>query len=387
MDEPDAGKLIWLAALDTLGYGAGYPKRAFGLRTKGDTTSMTKRDWTSVPRADSCPDFNNILAVLSKSKPVRPTLFEFFLNGPLYERLAGDVPVRSEDIRGYLSTIHGFRNAGYDYATLKIPGFGFPSGERRRGASVSLNEGAVIKDRSSFDTYAWPDPREADYGFLDKLAPELPEGMKFILHGPCGVLENAIRLVGYEDLCFMTIDDMPLVSDIFEAVGSRLVEYYKSCVSHEAVGAIIGNDDWGFKSQTMLPPEQMRSLVFPWHKQLVSVAHAAGKPAILHSCGCLTDVMDDIIDDMKYDGKHSYEDTIQPVEDAYDQYHDRIAILGGIDVDFVCRSTPEDVYERSLQMLKHDKAYALGTGNSVPEYVPDENYFAMIRAALDMRGE
>jgi uroporphyrinogen decarboxylase len=27
--------------------------------------------------------------------------------------------------------------------------------------------------------------------------------------------------------------------------------------------------------------------------------------------------------------------------------------------------------------------YALGTGNSVPEYVPDASYFALIRAALD----
>jgi uroporphyrinogen decarboxylase len=348
---------------------------------------MTHKDWNKVPRADRLPDFKNILAVLSKSRPARPTLFEFFLNGPLHERLAGKVPSCPEDISGHLTIINAFRNAGYDYATLDIPGFGFPSGERRRGASISLNEGAVITDRSSFDSYAWMDPLEADYGLLDRLAPELPEGMKIIVNGPCGVLENVIALVGYDNLCYMTIDDMPLVADIFEAVGSRLVEYYKSSVSHEAVGAIIGNDDWGFKSQLMLPPDQMRSLVFPWHKQLVSVAHAAGKPAILHSCGNLAEVMDDVIDNMKYDGKHSYEDTIQPVEDAYDQYHDRIAILGGIDVDFMCRSTPEAIYERSLQLLKHDKAYALGTGNSVPEYVPDENYFAMIRAALDLREE
>ena len=88
---------------------------------------------------------------------------------------------------------------------------------------------------------------------------------------------------------------------------------------------------------------------------------------------------------MKYDAKHSYEDSIQPVESAYAQYHDRIAILGGIDMDFVCRSSPEDVYGRSRRMLglaAHSGGYALGTGNSVPEYVPDENYFAMIRAAV-----
>ena len=69
--------------------------------------------------------------------------------------------------------------------------------------------------------------------------------------------------------------------------------------------------------------------------------HAAGKPAILHSCGNLLDVMDDIIDEMGYDGKHSYEDAIQSVEDAYEAYHERIAILGGFDLDFVVRSAPE----------------------------------------------
>jgi len=29
--------------------------------------------------------------------------------------------------------------------------------------------------------------------------------------------------------------------------------------------------------------------------------------------------------------------------------------------------------------------YGLGTGNSVPEYVPRENYFAMLSAATDLR--
>jgi uroporphyrinogen decarboxylase len=29
--------------------------------------------------------------------------------------------------------------------------------------------------------------------------------------------------------------------------------------------------------------------------------------------------------------------------------------------------------------------YALGTGNSVPKYIPDEHYFAMISAATEAR--
>jgi uroporphyrinogen decarboxylase len=131
----------------------------------------------------------------------------------------------------------------------------------------------------------------------------------------------------------------------------------------------------------------MRQYVFPWHKQIVSAIHAAGKPAILHSCGHFERILDDLAD-MDYDGRHSYEDVILPVEQAYERYHDKFAILGGIDIDFICRASPEQVYERARKLLQQTAThggYALGTGNSVPDYVPDENYFAMIRAVLELR--
>ena len=87
---------------------------------------------------------------------------------------------------------------------------------------------------------------------------------------------------------------------------------------------------------------------------------------------------------MKYDAKHSYEDNILPIEEAYERWGSRIAILGGIDVDFICRSTPEEVYNRACGILERVGGrghYALGSGNSIPYYVPVENYFAMISAA------
>ena len=36
-----------------------------------------------------------------------------------------------------------------------------------------------------------------------------------------------------------------------------------------------------------------------------------------------------------------------------------------------------------LERTEKRGGYAPGTGNSVPDYVPDENYFAMISAALE----
>jgi uroporphyrinogen decarboxylase len=54
-----------------------------------------------------------------------------------------------------------------------------------------------------------------------------------------------------------------------------------------------------------------------------------------------------------------------------------------MDLDFVCTKSPAEIRARSLAMLElGQKGYALGTGNSVPDYVPDDNYFAMTSAAL-----
>jgi len=351
---------------------------------------MARKSWWKGP-VKAEPDFGNLLKVLRREKPDRPTLFEFFMNDPLY-RVVTDGQTIARSLSGFHNDMRlrmaAFRAIGYDYVTVGVPGFDFPRGQREQQQTISQNAGVMITDRKSFDAYAWPDPDRADYAMLDTLGRELPRGMKLVVCGPCGVLENATFILGYENLCYLIADDERLAGDVFEAVGSRLLAFYRRVLQNDGVGTIIGNDDWGFKSQPMLSPENMRRFVFPWHKQIVAAAHQAGKPAILHSCGNLASVLDDITNDIRYDGKHSYEDTILPVEQAYEQYGKRIAILGGIDVDFICRSSPDEVYKRSRAMVERSAlcgGYGLGTGNSVPEYIPRENYFAMASAATDAR--
>jgi uroporphyrinogen decarboxylase len=330
------------------------------------------------------PDFNNLLKVLRHEKPDRPTLFEFFLNEELYRKLVGeDIYAMQDKLARFRILITAYKKVGYDYTTVQASGFHFPKGEHHQGKSISQNEGALIIDRESFEQYQWPNPEDYDYSCLEDIKAELPEGMKLIVWGPGGVLENVTDLVGFDNLCYMLYEDPELVQDIFDAVGSRLLRYYELSAPYDTVGALISNDDWGFNSQTMLRPEDMRKYVFPWHKKIVEVIHNAGKPAILHSCGNLAQVMEDIIEDMKYDGKHSYEDKITPVEEAYEKWGSRIAILGGIDVNFVCSQSEESITKRCVEMLKRTEergSYALGTGNSVPYYVPDEKYFAMINS-------
>ena len=336
------------------------------------------------------PDFNQFLKVIRREKPDRPVLFEFIIAGEHLGRISGKPwPTNAAPIVQLEHWIHGFADAGYDFATLPCWWLGlmtFEGKERKKALSVGMAHGGIIPDWKSFEKYEWPDPEQGRDGVVNEAGKFAPEGTKLIIFGPNGVLENLIALVGFEELCYLLEDDQHLVEEIVEQIGSRLLKYYEWLLEYDFVGAAIVNDDWGFNTQTFLDHETMRRLITPWHRKIVQAIHKTGRPALLHSCGQLGALWEDIIEDLKFEGKHSYEDQILPVEKAYAQYGNRIAILGGIDVDFLCRSKPEAIYSRARKLIEQTNGctgYALGSGNSIPYYVPAEGFDAMRRAALE----
>jgi len=330
---------------------------------------------------EKTPDFNQLLKVLNKEKPDRPVLFELFMSDAVAEKLAGELLDRSSRTTYVKGLIKGYAKGGYDYTSVHASNFCFPAKEKVMQKTLSANDGVVITDRESFAQYVWPDPADFDNSALEEVKESLPENMKLMVMGPGGVLENVTNLTGYDNLCYMLYEDPELVEMLFTEVGSRLLKYYEIALRYDSVGVIMSNDDWGFKSQTFLSLEHMRKYVFPWHKKIVGLAHAHGRPALLHSCGYAGDTMEDIIETIGFDGKHSYEDNILCVEESYKKWGGRIAVLGGMDIDFLSRSTPEEVKKRAMNMLalaEEKGGYALGSGNSIPDYIPFENYLAMI---------
>lgn len=343
-------------------------------------------------RHDREPDFENLRLVLQKKVPPRSVLFEFLIGEDKEKMLTKEAYCADTEFDRVVTTIKAFDSGGYDFAPIIVRGLVFErkSHEASHALTKSLNEGSVITDRKSFENYTWPEITYCDFSIIPEAARYLHPKAKFIPFSHDGILENVIGIVGYETLCLMLYEDPQLVSEIFREVGKRIKAYFQACLDFPQVGAVILNDDWGFNTHTFVSPKMMRKHVFPWYKEIVAMAHDHGKPAILHSCGKFDAIIDDIIEDMCFDARHSYEDTITPVEKAYEQLQGRIAVLGGIDVGLLARGSAKDVYERSLEILRQTKGrggYALGSGNSIPDYIPDENYAAMLKAAFDSENQ
>jgi uroporphyrinogen decarboxylase len=134
----------------------------------------------------------------------------------------------------------------------------------------------------------------------------------------------------------------------------------------------------------------IRQYILPQYRPVIALIKASGKPFLWHSCGSIFQIMEDVIA-LGIDAKHSNEDAIVPFDEWIARYGGRIGLLGGIDVDVLCRKTPveiaEKVYEKGRRFRAAAQGYALGSGNSIPDYVPVEGYLAMIEAARRIRAE
>jgi len=257
-----------------------------------------------------------------------------------------------------------------------------------KGKRMWAEEGkGVITCWEDFKNFPWEAMNlkvEEYYHFLDE---NLPEGMKIVVEA--SVYELIMeRLLGYEGMFYLLYDDPKLVKAVFDKLGKIIYNYYKNVISLDCVGAIFHGDDLGFKTSTMLNPDVLRELFFPWMKKYASLAHQYNKMFWYHCCGYKYEIMDDLINDVKIDALHSFEDACCPVTEYKRRYGNRIGLLGGVDMDKLCRLDEKNLRKYIRKILEEcmiNGRYALGSGNSIANYVPIENYFIMLEEGSKWR--
>jgi uroporphyrinogen decarboxylase len=335
--------------------------------------------------------------ILRKGTPGRVFHMELFHDWEVRNALSDRFDLMkgvSEDDPAYerKKTIAVNRFCGWDFVRAGVNvGFEHHRATVEDTADMAHSGGRTYQDEHTgpimswedFERFAWPDPSAP--GLTDDLEwyqENLPEDMCIVGSGGLGhFAEELTWLMGYETLCYALFDKRDLVG----AIADRLREIYRVTMGRilefDRVTMTWGSDDMGFRTALLISPDDTRQFVLAGHKELATMSHAAGRPYLLHSCGNLSEIIDDLVDDVKIDAKHSFEDTIEDVRQIKRTYGQRIALLGGIDVDFLCRSDETSIRQRvreTLDACMDGGGYCLGTGNSVTNYIPLENYLAML---------
>jgi uroporphyrinogen decarboxylase len=357
------------------------------------------------------PNFDNLRRTLFRQGPPGPVPFvELFADPGMIEAvlgekftwdelaLAGDGGDRtspSRTLRGRAAidlTLRFCYESGYDYVYtwtgLNFPRANFgvaadtaPLGNWPGGSRFWQDESTgPIQSWADFEAYPWQKPEEIRYGAIEYLNAVVPEGMKICVNFG-GIFENTSWLMGLQSFSFALADQPELIEAISQKVGELTAAAVAHAVTVDNVGMVFLGDDMGFATGTLVSPAVLRKYIFPHHKRLVEIVHAAGKPFLLHSCGNLETIMDELID-LGIDAKHSFEDKIMPVEEVYRRWGDRVTILGGVDMDDLARGSEEQVRRRTREILAVCAAkgtgYCLSTGNTPANYIPRQNFLAML---------
>ena len=345
------------------------------------------------------PDYRNIVNAARNKEAARLPLYEHNVSMNKIGEIKG-VDMQSlfqgddMDIHEFFRIYCGFfEEYGYDVVTFEqCIGLVMPGA----GALGDSRVTPVIQDEDDFRAYPWDEIPELYFNEYSKyfraLRDEMPEGMKAIGGVGNGIFECVQDLTGYEGLCYIAADDEELYHKMFQKVGETDLKIWKRFMKEfgDIYCVLRFGDDLGYKSNTLLSTDDTKNLIFPQYKPIVDLVHSYGKPFLLHSCGKIFDVMDDLIDKVGIDAKHSNEDQIARFPVWVEKYGDRIGNFGGIDVDVVCNASKQEMKEYIHDVIRKcmgHGGFAFGTGNSIPDYVPAENYLNMIEIVRGYRGD
>ena len=349
------------------------------------------------------PNFDRLLTVLwRRGEPDRVPFYELFHDPEIVAAILSEPAVRlpanplSDDyarlMRQRINLMLALR---YDYVAAH-PRMVFPDRLRLLGDDTAdladearswVDEShGIIETWEHYHRYPWPTIDEITTPEIDVTRSLLPDGMKMQVTPPGGVLENVMWLMGYVPMSMAMADAPDLIAAMFDRVGELLLACIEAVVDCEDVGIINLNDDLGFKHATLVSPAMLRRYVFPWYRRMAEMVHAHGKPFTLHCCGNVDEIIEDIIA-VPFEAKHSFEDVIMPVTEFKRRYGDRIAIEGGIDMHLLSSGSVDDVrqYTRSvMEQCMPGGGWALGSGNSLANYVPVQNYLAMLDVGWEL---
>jgi uroporphyrinogen decarboxylase len=364
---------------------------------------MTARPPLQNPR----PDGREFIGILTgRIRSSRVPLVEYIVDDVVMEPVVTELlgrrwipPAADRETRGaYLdNTIEFWYRMGYDFVRYEeslplpdkrnaVPDTAPGSAKKREWTD---EHHGVIESWEDFEKYPWPSVGDFDFSAYEYLNAQVPEGMGLIVSHGGGVFEHLSWMMSLEGLSLALYEAPDLVAAVANRLGELMTAFYTHILDLDRLIAVFPGDDMGYKSATMISPQHLRTHVLPWHRRFAAMAHERGVPYFLHSCGNVISIMEDLIEDVRIDGKHSYEDAIVPVQDFQARYGKRLAVLGGLDINILSGAPEEKVREHVRFLLKTCGGrgrYALGSGNSVPSYVPVRNYLAMIEETHKFSG-
>jgi methylmalonyl-CoA mutase cobalamin-binding domain/chain len=189
-------------------------------------------------------------------------------------------------------------------------------------------------------------------------------------------------VIGLEDTMKMVAENRDFLEEMLEISTEWCVKFCAAAIKN-GVDFIWPADDVAFKTGLFLPPQLMREIWAGRMKRICAPAVSAGKPVMFHSDGKVDDLIPMLLD-MGVDCVHPVDPYGCDYREIKKRFGSSICFAGNIDIEFpLAHGTPADVekdVKAHMDAMKPGGGYVCGSSHSIVNYVPHENFIAMLNA-------
>jgi len=327
--------------------------------------------------------FNKQMQILSTNKTAAKSMVEPIIR--LYNKIGLDIVPITLCIHPYKYFRNGFISEfGHRFEYKENPS---------DGMHLLYYMGGMIKTFEEYEEFPLPDPDNPLRENMFKSAKKIEEeynGKICCAPGITGMMEMTWEGFGLENFSRLLVNKKN-AKKVFDDRGNFSVEMVKRIIEWGVTGPMLVFDDYGYKKGLFMSPKNYREFVIPWLTRICKTAHKGGLQVILHSCGDIYQIFEDII--------NSGVDAINPIEpttanpdynifDLYNRYGDEITFVGNVSPQDLAEKSPSDIMDYTKKLIKQiapGGGLILSSGHSINPAVKLENFLAM-RDSLEKYG-
>lgn len=145
-----------------------------------------------------------------------------------------------------------------------------------------------------------------------------------------GPFERVHHLLGFEEALSAMYEEPEAYKELTEAVTDWRIDAMTRCFAAYKPDLVFTHDDLGHAHGPFMSLEKYRELIKPSHKRLFEAIHATGTLVLSHSCGCMQQYIDDLIE-CGVDVFHPIQaGTVNDREEVARKYGGRIVVQSGL---------------------------------------------------------